>query len=264
MIKTFFTLKSEPFTKEMDTKDVFMFSSFKELMSRLDYMKKHLGLMLVTAEPGTGKTLAIRTFVESLNTNLYYPVYIPLSTISEIELYRQLNIKLTGERLHRKVDLFNSIQNAVKDYVTNKKKVPVIIIDEAHLLRGENLYEIQIILNFDIDSTNPVLFIMVGQSHLRDKISRPVYDSLNQRFCLKYHITPMNKQETTDYIKHRLSICGAKENIFSESAIESIFQKTAGIPRYIDNIATKALTIGCINKKHTITEEEIFSASKEL
>lgn len=264
MIKAFFGLKKEPFTKDIDAKDIFLSESFKELASRLEYMKKNLGLMLLTGESGVGKTLSIRGFIEGLNTNLYFPIYIPLTTVSPPEFYRQLNHKLTGEFLYRKVDLFFSIQKAIKDYVSNKKKVVVITIDEAHLLKPENLHEIPIILNFDMDSTDPLLFIMLGATHLRDRISRPVHIPLNQRFSLKYHISPLDKNETGAYIEHRLKICGSRQNIFSDTAIEAIFQNTAGVPRLIDKLAISAITLSAMKKKHTVTEEEIFSASKEL
>lgn len=264
MSNSFFGFKRKPFTKDLDTKDLFLTDSVKELFSRLDYMKKNLGLMLLTGEPGIGKTLSLRAFIESLNTNLYLPIYIPLSTVSALEFYRQLNLKLTGEFKSRKVDLFNSIQNAIKDYVTNRKKVPVIIIDEAQLLKHDNLHEIPIILNFDFDSTNPVLFIMIGQSHLRDKIAMPIHISINQRIALKYHLTGFNKKETADYIQHRLKIAGCGQNIFSGQALEAIFQNSAGVPRIIDNITSKALTLAAMKNISAITEEEVFSASKEL
>ena len=264
MIKTFFGFKTYPFRKEISSKDIFMSECFKELFSRLEYIRKNRGLMQVTGEPGTGKTLAMRTFIEGLNPNLYFPIYTPLTTISQIELYRQLNFRLTGETLHRKVDLFHSIQKAVKDLVTNKKRVPVIVIDEAHLLKPENLYEIQIILNFDIDSTDPLIFIMVGQSHLRDKLQRPVHDSLNQRFSLRYHLMPLNREETESYLLHHLTVSGGKENIFSPQAIEAIFQSSGGVPRNIGNLAFKSLTLGASQRKQIITEEEVFVAAKEL
>ena len=264
MIKTFFGFKTYPFSKEISSKDIFMSECFKELFSRLEYIRKNRGLMQVTGEPGTGKTLAMRAFIESLNPNLYFPIYTPLTTISQIELYRQLNFRLTGETLHRKVDLFHSIQKAVKDLVTNKKRVPVIVIDEAHLLKPENLYEIQIILNFDIDSTDPLIFIMVGQSHLRDKLQRPVHDSLNQRFSLRYHLMPLNREETESYLLHHLTASGCKENIFSPQAIEAIFQSSGGVPRNIGNLAFKSLTLGASKRKQIITEEEVFVAAKEL
>lgn len=264
MIKAFFGFKTYPFSKEISAGDIFMSGAFKELFSRLEYIRKNRGLMQLTGEPGTGKTLAMRAFIEGLNPNLYFPIYTPLTTISQIELYRQLNLSLRGETLHRKVDMFHSIQKAVKDLVINKKRVPVIVIDEAHLLKPENLYEIQILLNFDIDSTDPVIFILVGQSHLRDKLQRPVHDSLNQRFSLKYHLTPLNREETEGYLLHHLTVSGCKENIFAPQAMEAIFQSSGGIPRSIGNLAIKALTLGASKRKQIITEEEVFVAAKEL
>lgn len=263
MIKANFGFKKEPFGKDIETRDVFLSEPFKEVLSRLEYMKQHRGLMLITGEAGTGKTLAVRTFIESLNANLYLPIYIPLSTVSALGFYRQLNMKLTGEFLSRKVDLFHSIQNAVIDYVSNRNKVPVVVIDEAHLLKSENIDEIPIILNFDIDSVNPLLFIMLGQPHLRDKICQGTHTGLNQRFSLKFHFPFLDKKETAAYIEHRIKICGRKQDIFSEPAIEAIHQNTNGIPRAIDKLGLKALELAVEKKKETIGEEEIFAASKE-
>ena len=263
MINAFFGFTTEPFTKEIETKNLFITESVKELLSRLDYIKNNPGLMLLTGESGTGKTIALRAFVEKLNTSFYLPLYIPLTTISVIEFYRQLNFKLTGEFTGRKVDMFYSIQGSVKDYVANHKKVPVIIIDEAHLLRPDTLCEIPILLNFDIDSVNPLVFILAGQPYLREKISRPIHTSLNQRFLLKYNIGFMNKSETAAYIEHRLKICGCDRNIFSASAIEAVYQNSNGLTRVIDSICRKAIACAAAGKKETITEEEIFTAGKE-
>ena len=85
MIKSFFKLKRDPFTKDISSQNVFHSNVFNELSSRLDYMKKNRGLLLVTGEPGVGKTVAIRSFVENLNPNLYFSSYFPLATVSPIE-----------------------------------------------------------------------------------------------------------------------------------------------------------------------------------
>jgi general secretion pathway protein A len=264
MINAFFNLKKTPFTKERDPKEAFPSAGFKELSSRLEYLKNHRGLMLLTGEPGAGKTLGLRAFAEGLNTNFYSLVYLPLSTVSAVEFYRQLNQALTGEFRHRKTDLFHSIQNAVKDKVTHQKKVPVLIFDEAHLLRTDIFYEIPLLLNFDMDATTPLLCLLAGQPHLRDKVARPVHASLNQRFTLKYHLPPLDKSETRDYLQHHLDLCGCKQNPFSDSAVEALFQNTLGLPRQIDNLALKTLTLAASRRIPRITEEEIFAASREL
>lgn len=264
MIKQYFGLKTIPFCKDIDTENIFLSSSMKELFSRLEYMKQMRGIMLLTGTAGSGKTLAIRYFINSLNSNCYLPIYTPLTTVSCIDFYRQLCFKLTGEEEFYKWKCFEKIQRGIIDSVTNNKKVPVIVIDEAQLLKSENLFEIQIILNFDIDSTDPVIFILVGQTYLKDIITRPIHGSLNQRFTLKYNITSLEKEEVKRYIEHHLKICGVTKEIFTASSIEAIYNNTGGNPRGIGNIATKALTLASIEKKQTITEEEIYKVSKEL
>ena len=107
------------------------------------------------------------------------------------------------------------------------------------------------------------MFILCGQPHLRDRLLRPIHQSFNQRINLKFHLCPLNKEETNDYIEHHLSLAGAA-NIFNENAISAIYQVSAGIPRIINSLAEKSLTIGALEKKSTISEEEIYRASKEL
>ncbi len=264
MIKQFFGFKTLPFAKDIDTKNIFLSNSMKELFSRLEYIKQNRGIMLLTGEPGTGKTLAIRHFFQELNQNCYLPIYTPLSTVSQMEFYRQLCFKLTGDMTYFKWLCFEKIQKGIIDFVNNSKKVPVIIIDEAHLLKGTNLSEIQIILNFEIDSVNPVIFILVGQTFLRDIVSRPVHLSLNRRFTLKYNIIPLEKTEIKNYVVHHLKIAGVSKEIFSDSAIEAIFNNTGGNPGTIANLASKALALAVSENKYLIQEEEIYNASKEL
>jgi len=178
MIEAFYNLKKMPFQKDINTRDIFVCPSTEELSKRLEHMKQKRGIMLVTGAPGTGKTLHIRAFVENLNPNLFKTIYTPLSTVNIIDFYRQLAVLLGGESFFKKSQLFNSIQNSIRNYVLNNKKVPVIIFDEAHLLKIENFYELQIISNFNMDSTDPALFILVGQPHLRERLLIPSASTL--------------------------------------------------------------------------------------
>jgi len=88
------------------------------------------------------------------------------------------------------------IQNSIRNYVVDNKKIPVIIFDEAHLLKIENFYELQIITNFNMNSSDPALFILIGQSHLRERLLIPVLQPFNQRISLKYHLPALSKDDT--------------------------------------------------------------------
>lgn len=264
MILTHFNLKDRPFKKDVDVADLFEGSGFKEAAKRLDYLKNNRGIMLFTGEPGTGKTTLLRSFNASLNQNCYQVFYLPLATVKVMDFYRQLNYSLGGDQICRKTDLFISIQKGIKNMVTNRKIVPVFVFDEAHLLINDNFSELQIVFNFDFDSVMPAIVILAGQSHLRDKLSREVNTSCNQRITMKYHLTPLSKAELAQYIQHSLTIVGGSVDLFSESAMEAIFNNARGNVRVSGNIATKALMAAAIANKSSVTEEHVFQAAKEL
>ncbi|MGD9162697.1 MAG: AAA family ATPase [Desulfobacteraceae bacterium] len=264
MIKAFYNLKILPFQKDIKPEDTFLSAPSKELGQRLDYIKQKRGIMMITGMPGTGKTLHLRTFVQKLNPNLYKYFYLPLSTVNTTDFYRQLAMALAGQAPWKKNELFSCIQTAIKDYVSNSKKLPVIIFDEAHLLRHDNFHELQIISNFDMDSTDPALFILAGQPHLRDKLLNPIHQSFNQRITLKFHLTPLSKEETRLYIDHQMAVAGKREPIFDKSATEAIYKNSAGTPRIINSLATKCLTLGALEKKERLTHEEVYCAAREM
>ena len=264
MIETFYHLKRMPFQKDIDPKDMFVCGPAEELSRRLEHMKLKRGMMLLTGPSGTGKTLHIRAFVEKLNPNLFKPVYTPLATVNIIDFYRQLSVLLGGESFYRKSPLFDSIQNSIRNYVLNNKKVPILIFDEAHLLKIDNFYELQIITNFNMDSSDPALVILIGQPHLRERLLIPVLQSFNQRISLKYHLPALTKEETASYVHHHLALAGLKEPLFNQNALNAIYQNSGGIPRMINALCTKTMTLGAIEKKDALSEDEVFRATHEL
>lgn len=264
MIEAYYNLKRMPFQKDIRAEHIFLSDAAKELSQRLEYMKTTMGIMLLTGLPGVGKTMHLRTFVQKLNPNSYKYFYLPLATVNTMDFYRQLALALSGESPWKKSDLFICIQKAIKDYITNSKKLPVIIFDEAHLLKHENFYELQIISNFDMDSTDAALFILAGQPHLKDKLLSTIHQSFYQRIGLTFHLNPFSKEETQRYINHQLALAGKEEPLFEQSAIDAIYQNSSGIPRNINALVIKCLTLGVLEKKEHFTHEEVYCAAKEL
>jgi type II secretory pathway predicted ATPase ExeA len=263
-IEVYYGLTGLPFDKSIKSEEIFLSASAKELLSRLEYMKQHRGLMLITGEPGTGKTTILRAFVDGLSQLSYQSFYVPLSTVNILDFYRQLNYHLGGQALHLKSTLFRSIQKAIKDFVTHSKKIPLIIFDEAHLFKNENFFELQIITNFNMDSTDPAIFILAAQSHLRDRLSRSFLNSFNQRIQLKYHLVPLQREEVEPYLNHHLAIVGCQKPPFTQGAIEAIYKNTGGVPRLIGSLALKTMTQGFLEKADVLTQEHVFAATYEL
>lgn len=111
------------------------------------------------------------------------------------------------------------------------KKIPVFIFDEAHLLKNDNFTELQLLLNFNMDSVDPAIVIVAGQPHLADRLARPILRAFYQRITLKYQLLPLKKEEIKPYIEHHLKLKGCDKSPFSDNAIQAIYKNTAGIPR---------------------------------
>jgi general secretion pathway protein A len=122
MLEAFFGLTGRPFDKSIKPDQLFMSNGVKELFSRLEYMKQHRGIMLISGQPGTGKTTALRAFVNGLSQLSYQSFYVPLATVNVLDFYRQLNNQLGGEPFFFKAQLFVTIQKSIKDLVSNVKK----------------------------------------------------------------------------------------------------------------------------------------------
>ncbi len=253
-----------PFEKSIRKEAMFKSNTFKEFSSRMEFIKQTRGIFLLTGSPGVGKTTALRAFIEELKPEFYKTVYFPLSSVSPCDFYYQLNTALGGNGFRFKSKCFSSIQELLLNFAIVKKQIPVLIFDEIHFFRNENLYELQMLLNFNIDSLDPVIVILSGHSLMRDRILMPNLASINQRLRIKFDFQPLSKQETFCYIQHHLNLAGASTSLFNDNAMDAIFNLSSGVIRIINNIAIKALIMGTTLRKDIITEEIIFDVSPEL
>lgn len=263
MFKQFFNLKSNPFTKEINSRDLFLSSDTKEAESRLNYLKNNKGIGLLTGEPGIGKSTVLRKFAEGLNPSLYKPCYFALSTVTVMDFYVGLAQMLGEEPACRKVRLFTQIQNAILEMSSGHNITPVIILDEIHMASSSLLDELRIIFNFKMDSNNPYILILSGQPAIKSKLSYNFSAPLRQRICIKYLMQGFTRDEIKPYISSRMELAGGNPDLFTEDAYEPIFSISSGCARVINNLATHALMHAFSIKRNVVDSEIIYQAQKE-
>jgi type II secretory pathway predicted ATPase ExeA len=264
LMRTFYRLHGDPFAKGIPPEDLMVTPAFEELAQRLEYMRHCRGLMLLTGEPGSGKTAAVRAFASRLNPAAYKVFYVPLSTVTPLDFYMLLNLELGGEPSRRKSALFRNLQQAVQGYVENAKKVPVVIIDEGQFLPNSTLNELPIVLNFRMDSVDPLLAILIGHPHLEEKLQRPLFRNINQRVLLRFRLPALSERETASYIAHHLSRVGGRPEVFSEAAVEAVHKTSGGICRMVNSLCLAALRLGAQEQAETLTEEHVYQVSNEV
>ena len=263
MIEARFGLKRRPFDKAIDSRKLYPWPGLEELQARLEMSKQARGILLVTGEPGTGKTVALRRFVDSLNAEHYVTVYLPLATVTAIDAYAQLNRALGGQDVRSKSLLYHEIQHGVAQLAAQGKQ-PVIILDEADLMRSPLFDELRILLNFEMDSRDPLLLILAGQPQLLAKLALRVHLPFRQRVAMRYRMPTMDEQHTRGYVEHQLRLAGRRQRLFTDEALIQIFVQSGGIPRAIGNLALAAMYHAAAQSKDLVELDEIVAAAKEV
>lgn len=264
MYESYFGMKTNPFRKDIDTKDAFEFEDFNEVQSRLKYLLKTKGIGLITGTSGKGKTYSIRHFIKGLNQNLYKPVYLQLSTLTVMDFYRALCQGLGIDPAFKKIDMFKQIQDRIKTLVTDRKITPVIICDEAQYLRTDILNDLKMILNFDIDSKDYAVLILVGQPVLGTILEKAVHEALRQRIMVNYTFIGLSPEEIKKYILSRCEVAGISNSIFNENAINAISSNCNGSTRVLNNVIEKCLFICCKRHENEITAETVLLAVNDI
>jgi general secretion pathway protein A len=256
-LTAWFGLKRLPFDKNIKSTDVLTTEPLKEATARLDYIKRRGGILLLTGDPGVGKTLVLRRYVENLNENLFKAYYTPLSTLSRTDLLAHLNRLLGLPQRMSKSAVYTQIQQAILESKEQMGKTALLIIDEAHLLQTGPLEELRLLTNFKMDSYDPFILVLSGQSDLRRLMEFAVMEPFNQRIALRYHMPGLTVEETTFYVAHHLKLAGAAEPLLNEKALEAVHELSFGIPRRIGAINEQALTYAMFDQKRTVTPEMV-------
>ena len=252
-----FGFKRFPFDKNIKSRDLLETEPLREAFARLEYIKRRGGILLLTGDPGVGKTLALRRYADNLNDNLFRTFYTPLSTLSRADLLYHLNRRLGLPSRLSKSAVYDQIQRALLESRQQHGKTIVLIIDEAHLLQTGPLEELRLLTNFKMDSYDPFILILSGQSDLRRTVEFAVMEPLNQRIAMRYHMPGLSPEETQRYVTHHLQLAGATQPILDEQALEAVHQVSFGIPRRIGAVTEQALTYAMFDEKRTVTPEMV-------
>ncbi|MCJ7843379.1 AAA family ATPase [Lederbergia sp. NSJ-179] len=255
MIPSYFGWKQKPFGREIATKNLYRSAQYQELEARLKYMIQDRSFGCITGEVGAGKTTAIRALRDQLNTSHHVFLYISDSSLRPRDFYREMLVQIGVEPRFLASDVKRQFKAALLELFEVKKKTPVVIIDEAHLLSPAMLQEIRFLTNFHVDSISPLALILVGQPELRDKLRLRSLEAISQRITTRFHLVGFSYDDMKAYIQHHLRQVGEDRQIFSEAALSKIYKQTRGIMRLINNLCTECL-LDAVSRQQKIIDED--------
>jgi len=255
-ILTFFGFTRMPFSKDLKVDEIFKSSMISGLLGMFELGISTEDMMLLYGEIGCGKSVALRLFLESLDSNKYYPMYLKSSRMKTSHLYNSILVAVKIEPPFR----IYAAKRAYEKIISEFRKKPVIILDDAQELTDDALLELKNLVSFDVDSKNRLCIILSGQPEIAEKLKFSLFAPVMQRIRLQYQANSMTLEETCQYIEHQINISGKETSIFTDDAKAEIFKRSNGIPRLVNKECYKALIVAC-TKEREIVEPSILPPS---
>jgi len=251
-----FGFRAPPFSKEISDADLWLPPSKQDVLDELIEALTDRASVLLTGEPGVGKTCVLRALRQRLPQGSFRMTYYHNATLGRRDFYRLLCLALGLSPHATAAALFFAVSTHVED-LGREKLHPVLLVDEAHLLYQDTLDHLHILLNYQWDSQALLSLVLIGLPELADRMALRRNRSLYSRIHCRLTIDPITPQDTADYLAYRLKKAHCDRELFTADAVAMIYEAAVGSLRDIDRIATAALRLSARRKRKLVERDVV-------
>ncbi|RJQ60345.1 MAG: DUF2075 domain-containing protein [Desulfobacteraceae bacterium] len=262
MYTDYWGLKEPPF-ENVPSDRLFRSPQHEEALMRLIYAVDHRkAVAMLTGDVGTGKTTVAKAFMKQLSEKKYDARILSNPALGPVDLIKAILLQF-GEKTesNSKTDLLNLLSQRL--YRNSERNLnSVLMVDEAHVINDQStLDELRMMLNLHANGKFLITLVLLGQPPLLRKISS--LQPLKERIGVKYHLEPLDLQNTIRYIMFRLKAAGAVRGCYTKEAVSVLHGYTEGLPLRINNICDRCLLIGFMRKAHLIDAKIVNEAIED-
>ena len=267
MYTEFFGLREKPFSITPDPRYLFMSERHGEALAHLVYgVTESGGFIQLTGEVGTGKTTLVRTLLLNRMPNNADVAVVLNPQLSVLEflatICEELHIDVTHNRGSIKAQT-DALNRHLLDAHSEGRRT-ILIVDEAQNLSPAVLEQVRLLTNLETAKQKLLQIILIGQPELRELLARNDLRQLAQRITGRYHLEPLTREETAQYIEHRLKVAGALGEVFDSGAKKSVFRFSQGVPRLINVICDRALLGAYSEESRRVNRRLVRRAAAEV
>lgn len=263
-VRSHFGLTGLPFTREIPVDKLYPHPQFKETVRELHGTVEERMSAAIISAAGTGKTVVLRALKASLPEARYRVHYVKLTNLCARDFCKELAVAMGCTPAGYFGALVRKVQARAQALMEQESLRPVIILDEAHDMRPEVLAILRILTNFEMDSKLVVSIILAGQPSLKHILRREELESVTRRLAHYATLRLLSREETRDYVAHRLSVAGANQDIFDHSSLDAIYEMAQGNLRATDRIALKAMEQAFAKGHQVVGFEHVGEAKKKV
>ncbi len=261
MYLSHFGLAEQPFTITPVTDFFYGGANRGETLEALIYAIMHgEGIIKVTGEVGSGKTMLCRVLMERLPENVE-TIYLANPSLSREEILYSiaddLNLDLAGSRANEALRVLQNV--LIEKYAAGKQVV--VLIDEAHAMPVETLEELRLLYNLESTRHKLLKIVLFGQTELDDMLSLPKMRQLKDRITHHFTTQPFSVEAVNEYLMFRMRAAGyhGPDN-FAPEAVGLIAKASGGLTRRVNIYADKSLLAAFIGNTHGITVDHVKAA----
>lgn len=254
--RDFHKLKRTVFGRSIPSKYLLDYAQAQELAAEFTALVEDGGIGLLIGEVGIGKTTALRSFLDGLEERTCKVCYQGGYKHSQAVL-QELVTQMGYQPAHLKATCLRQLSGAISRLWTEQRKKTFLILDDAQTLEESLLEDLRLMTNFELDSAEPFILLLVGHPSLQNRLRKPVHLALWDRLRMLYRLEGLSLEETHQYIDRHMEAAGGKGDLFTSKAKVAMFEHSQGIPRRINRLGLEAVKLSARQKVATIDEEMI-------
>ena len=267
MYTSFFGLAEKPFAITPDPRYLYLSERHAEALAHLLYgINESGGFIQLTGEVGTGKTTVVRTLLSRVPHHADVAVILnPRVTPVEflLTICEELGLAIADADRESVKHMVDALNRRLLNAHAEGRRI-IVLVDEAQNLSIDVLEQVRLLTNLETPTQKLLQIILIGQPELRELLDRTELRQLAQRITGRYHLMPLSREETKGYVRHRLRVAGATEDIFTPGALLELHRLSLGIPRVINVACDRALLGGYTQDTKKITASLVRQAAGEV
>jgi type II secretory pathway predicted ATPase ExeA len=263
-IRHHFGLRGEPFPQNVPVKDLFPLPGLAPLEKRVFFSLEQKAVSVITGDVGSGKSTSLRYIASKCHPSEYELISIVGNSFSAIELYRQMLLNLGIQYMSYQIAPMISKIREILLEIASRKVVPMLLIDEAHLLKRSAFTQLHTLAQFEFDSKPVMPMILCGQDLLLDHLMSITVRPLASRILGRNHLESIRKEVMEEYINHHIRLAGCSKKLFSDEAVFAIHQGSGGLLRKANSLAKMSMLACAMDDAQTISAEHVRIAATEV
>ncbi len=262
----YFGLTKSPFGVTPDPEFLFLSPTHREALATLiSGIECGFGFQVLAAQPGMGKTTLLFHILERYRTSartafLFQQPHSPGELLQS--LLRELGSSSTPSQQNL-AQMGDEFQQLLIEAAAARQRV-LLVVDEAQNVSSSILETLRQLSNFENSRTKLLQIILAGQPALVTTLASPGQQQLRQRVSMIARITPLALGETRDYIRHRLTTAGCRNDLFTDVALQKVWSHSGGIPRNINTLCMNAMLLAFSQRFRRIDHSLIEDTAKDF